>query len=65
MESPYITCSIAARYYLKKSSETVRRMCVGGIFKTARQIGFGKNPHWQIARTEVAALMRQTKTENE
>lgn len=53
MQSPFITVSQAARYYIFKADRTVRHMCENGIFKSARQIGTGTKPRWQILRREV------------
>lgn len=58
-ENPYITISQAKRYYIHKHVETIRLMCVNGVFKTARQIGLGNKPTWQIARAEVAKMVSQ------
>lgn len=58
----YITVSVAARIYIGKHVQTVRRMCANGVFQSARQIGCGKRPRWQILRREVMQMVARKKS---
>jgi hypothetical protein len=51
--NPWISVPLAARFYIFKHVETVRRMCISGTFKSARKVGTGQKAHWQILRREV------------
>lgn len=60
MDNPFITTRVAAERYLHTSMDMVERLCIRGVFKTARKPSGSRRGHWQIARAEVVQHLART-----